>query len=430
MASYSLYILSSNFWQDAPEGFSDSNILQQLIGEAVALRRRIAKGANVQTERMRYSACLGELESKLGESSVAVEAVDSRSLSDAIGRGEIPCIGLSARYFDLLVQAHLMELHEKLSVLPGSGGSDSSPGSENTGWGSSVYAPWSLDEHLSQLETLSERSDVKSDEGLSAIANDRIQLFRTIQTLGAGVVEAVEELDNADVPAPVSRPAAKLESATPEGAPEVDQSWLSSKGRKRMHDRLAAVINAALPVTAKVNMSEQPHEISTEVLGEFVRKQQPEQESGNIRIVYADGSEASRFPLRVLPPDAGSEPDDPVRIRLALMSMRHVELDPIVDWAWYRNKEVSQTRPLAESDDYCFQFSLDQLSELLTVYDGRSLTLEMYHTGFEPAAIGFYRAVIVTLIRNPGRLRVIPHYFRGGSRFSSSKTIWSWNYNG
>jgi hypothetical protein len=104
--------------------------------------------------------------------------------------------------------------------------------------------------------------------------------------------------------------------------------------------------------------------------------------------------------------------------------MRHLELDPVVDWAWYRNKEVSQTRPLAESDEFCFQHSLKQLAELHAAYAGYVLRLNMYHTGFEPAAIGFYRAVAVTLMRQRGWLRVVPYYFRGSTRFAASEHIW------
>ncbi|MEI6916300.1 MAG: hypothetical protein WCL39_14290, partial [Armatimonadota bacterium] len=140
--------------------------------------------------------------------------------------------------------------------------------------------------------------------------------------------------------------------------------------------------------------------------------------------IYADGSEAKPFPLRILPMNSTHMLANPVEISVALMSMRHLELDPIVDWAWYRNKEVSQTRSLAESDEFCFQHSLKQLAHLQTAYSGCALLLNMYHTGFEPAAIGFYRAVAATLMRRRGWLRVVPYYFRGGTRFAASETFW------
>jgi hypothetical protein len=148
------------------------------------------------------------------------------------------------------------------------------------------------------------------------------------------------------------------------------------------------------------------------------------QTPGRVRVIYADGSEAKPFPLRILPTNSAPAGTDTVEISVALMSMRHLELDPVVDWAWYRNKEVSQTRPLAESDEFCFQYSLRQFVELRDVYSGHALRLNMYHTGFEPAAIGFYRAVAATLMGQRGWLRVVPHYFRGGTRFAASETVW------
>jgi hypothetical protein len=145
---------------------------------------------------------------------------------------------------------------------------------------------------------------------------------------------------------------------------------------------------------------------------------------GRVRVIYADGSEAKPFPLRILPMNSAPPSPNLVEISVALMSMRHLELDPVVDWAWYRNKEVSQTRPLAESDDFCFQYSLRQLAELRAAYPGQAVLLNMFHTGFEPAALGFYRAVATILMRQRGWLRVVPHYFRGGTRFAASEIIW------
>ncbi len=190
-----------------------------------------------------------------------------------------------------------------------------------------------------------------------------------------------------------------------------------------MMERLEAEIEEALPTSGKVNMSNQPNEVSTEVLGQFV-KAGDGQMPGRVRVIYADGSEAKPFPLRILPMNSAPALANPVEISVALMSMRHLELDPMVDWAWYRNKDVSQTRPLAESDEFCFQYSLTQLTELHVVYAGQVIVLNMYHTGFEPAAIAFYRAVAMTLMRQRGWLRVIPHYFRGGTRFAASTTVW------
>jgi hypothetical protein len=256
------------------------------------------------------------------------------------------------------------------------------------------------------------------------VAQDRIRLLGVIRDLGVGAVEVVEELDNQVIAPPIARSTIPSQTSKPSGNSNPDRVPTTAKGRRRMIERLNAEIEEALPTGGKVNMSSQPHEISTEVLGRFVRTSAG-QIPGRVRITYADGSEAKPFPLRILSMDSTAAAANPVEISVALMSMRHLELDSVVDWAWYRNKEVSQTRPLAESDEFCFQHSLKQLADLHVAYSGRAVRLNMYHTGFEPASIGFYRAVAVTLMRQRGWLHVVPYYFRGGTRFAASETIWA-----
>jgi hypothetical protein len=277
--------------------------------------------------------------------------------------------------------------------------------------------------HIAEVEALLNIESMKAEGELAAVAEDRIRLLGMIRDLGAGAIEVVEELDNHSIAPPIARPQTALPVSTPNGNLSSERAPTTAKGRRRMMERLEAEIEEALPTNGKVNMSNQPHEVSTEVLGQFVRASAG-QVPGRVRVTYADGSEAKPFPLRILPVNSAPAPANPVEISVALMSMRHLELDPMVDWAWYRNKEVSQTRPLAESDEFCFQYSLKQLTELHDAYAGHALVLNMYHTGFEPAAIAFYRAVAMTLMRQRGRLRVVPHYFRGGTRFAASETIW------
>jgi hypothetical protein len=301
-------------------------------------------------------------------------------------RGEIPVVSLAPRYFDLMTRAHLEHLQKEMSLLATDVTDSTGHKPPVTTIGSSVFPPDGLSIHIAEVEALLNIESMKAEGELAAVAEDRIRLLGMIRDLGAGAIEVVEELDNHAIAPPIE-------------------------------------IEEALPTNGKVNMSNQPHEVSTEVLGQFVRASAG-QVPGRVRVTYADGSEAKPFPLRILPVNSAPAPANPVEISVALMSMRHLELDPMVDWAWYRNKEVSQTRPLAESDEFCFQYSLKQLTELHDAYAGHALVLNMYHTGFEPAAIAFYRAVAMTLMRQRGRLRVVPHYFRGGTRFAASETIW------
>ena len=49
--------------------------------------------------------------------------------------------------------------------------------------------------------------------------------------------------------------------------------------------------------------------------------------------------------------------------------------------------------------------------------------VKMYHTGFEPAVIGLYRAVVLELQKRRDWLQVTPCFYRGNS-FEEDKTIW------
>lgn len=425
MATYSLFLIRADLWQSDVSTNTDpaSSLLRQLICDAVALRRRIEKGVNLEAERLRYSTCLGELESRLSKIGIRAESSERPVLETILQRREIPIVPLPQRYFDLMTRAHLEHMQAQASFLAADVivAADHKPPMFTIG--SSVFPPDGLSAHIAELEALLNIESVKAEGELVVVAEERIRLLRIIRDLGVGAVEVVEELDNNIGVPPIARPEVVLPVSTPNENLNPVREPTTAKGRRLMMERLEAEIEEALPTGGKVNMSNQPHEISTEVLGQFVRSCTG-QTPGRVRIIYADGSEAKPFPLRILPIESESALINPVEISVALMSMRHLELDPVVDWAWYRNKEVSQTRPLAESDDFCFQYSLRQLTELRAAYSGQTLMLKMYHTGFEPAAIGFYRAVAVTLMRQRGWLRVVPHYFRGGTRFAASKTIW------
>ncbi len=425
MATYSLYLIRADLWQSGVSTEHDpaSTVLRQLIGEAVALRRRIEKGANLEAERLRYSICLGELESRLSKMGTRAESGERPMLEAMLQRHEIPVVPLAPRYFDLMTRAHLEHLQKEMSFLTTVVTVPTGHRPPVTTIGSSIFPPDGLSAHIAEVETLLNIESVKAEGELATVAENRIQLLGMIRDLGAGAIEVVEELDNHAIAPPIARPETTIPVSTPNGNLNPDRVPTTAKGRRRMMERLEAEIEEALPTCGKVNMSNQPHEVSTEVLGQFVRASAG-QVPGRVRVIYADGSEAKPFPLRILLMNSVSAPANPVEVSVALMSMRHLELDPMVDWAWYRNKEVSQTSPLAESDEFCFQYSLKQLTELHVAYAGRALVLNMYHTGFEPAAIAFYRAVAMTLMRQRGRLRVVPHYFRGGTRFAASETIW------
>jgi hypothetical protein len=105
-------------------------------------------------------------------------------------------------------------------------------------------------------------------------------------------------------------------------------------------------------------------------------------------IFYVDGSLAQPFPLQRPRVDRNA---DGRTLRVGLMSMRHTEIDTRVDGYWFRNRLVSTTRTLAETDAFCAAVTEARLTALNTAGIDR---IELVHTGFEPAAIGFYRGVL------------------------------------
>lgn len=132
-------------------------------------------------------------------------------------------------------------------------------------------------------------------------------------------------------------------------------------------------------------------------------------------VLYRDGSRASNdFPLRCLElvPDLPENVDR--SLHLALLSIRHTEMDPVVDGAWLRNAEVSRPRPAALTDDFVYETSMTQLA---AITDGGRLRiiLHMYQTGLETAVVGFYRAVVDYLLEHPHSLSVVPMFFASGA---------------
>lgn len=143
------------------------------------------------------------------------------------------------------------------------------------------------------------------------------------------------------------------------------------------------------------------HDVLTQTLREL---QHPSIPRCSVRLVYVDSSEGAPFPI-------GSTLDPPQvqrkTVRLGLMSIRHMEIDAETSGYWFRNRLVSVSdRTHAETEAFCYVESLERLDEMEGLGVSR---LEIVHTGFEPACIGFYRALLVYTSEH--RLTVAPYYF-------------------
>ncbi len=140
-----------------------------------------------------------------------------------------------------------------------------------------------------------------------------------------------------------------------------------------------------------------------------------------VPVEYLDGSEGPKFPIRCLPLSDASPPSDWPIYRFTLMSIRHVEMDTDVDGAWFRNSKLSRPRPHGLTDQLAFETSLRQLRELCLL--GPSV-IHLYQTGFPPAVVGFYRALVIFLMEHPRVLAVVPQYYQGKGRLFMSGTPW------
>lgn len=166
-----------------------------------------------------------------------------------------------------------------------------------------------------------------------------------------------------------------------------------------------------------------PSGVSNRVLTEGLRKfvvRLPDRNPVDVRVVYRDGSEAERFPLGTLDMLTVANTEVPV-FRVALLSMRHPEMDTDVDAAWLRNRDISQVRPAAETDMIVYETSRKQLADLAR-HGPRVIWL--YQTGLEPAVIGFYRALVRHWQEHGGALAVVPHFYRRNQPFEEG-TMWA-----
>jgi len=154
-----------------------------------------------------------------------------------------------------------------------------------------------------------------------------------------------------------------------------------------------------------------PSNISNRIMTEGLRRHVEGNAPVSARVVYQDGSEAPPFPLRCLTLEQQA-PKNNV-LRLALISMRHNEMDDAVDGCVLRNRLISRIRPAAETDQLAYSMTRQRLQALA----GKDMTIELFQTGFQPAVTGFYRALVEQLRDAPRSIAVSPRFHIHGSTF-------------
>ncbi|MDI6623093.1 MAG: hypothetical protein QME55_00045 [Brevundimonas sp.] len=207
-----------------------------------------------------------------------------------------------------------------------------------------------------------------------------------------------------------------LEGEAGRGPPLPAERWRSEGGpttevvRARFRSLIEAALTAGTPEKAVIRPDGVSNSVLTETLREFVHCGN-ETSPVELPVRYLDGSPGPAFPLRALQL-SDQTPDYRRVLSFTLLSIRHVDMDHLVDGAWLRNARISQPRPAGLTDELVYETSLRQLEALS---GGGPTVIRMYQTGLATAVVGFYRAVTRHLMRYPGSVAVVPLYYRGGA---------------
>ena len=200
--------------------------------------------------------------------------------------------------------------------------------------------------------------------------------------------------------------------------------WINDYGNLPFEDIVIkhiwrAVQSARRGQANGVNLSEVPHEIITKALHSMVYEnpEKVDNQEVTINIVYTDGSQARPFPLFCLKL-RDSEEMKALRelkpMRIGMISMRHPEMDSLVQHYWFRNIEVSQPgMASAEVDELCYQITLRKLSDLHRL--NKPVRIAFYQTGFQAPLVGFWRGVVEFLKEGQGKppvLEIVPYFYQ------------------
>lgn len=398
-------------WEQA-DNLYGVNIVR-FVEDALGCERRISKEVNLENEFSRYTLTCQRLEQEIARSGRIRQANNLQEFQQVLQAAQFPTQAMHPGYLILLSRTQ------------------DTPGWERLG--SSFYPPEVINQHRHAFRLWAEQQGVSK----TLIVRQRLDFLEWVENAGCGLVEIqtcfhLSSVQQQELFAQYGYAAADTNENRLVDIPEFETTGLAveffgTKGQKQhLANILRKQIREALQTGEAVTFGNQaPHDVITQVLHEFVFVPPGSAtRTISLRVAYADGSEATPFPLFCLPqPDTSNISTENV-LRVALMSMRHLELDSEIDFCWFRNREVSRTRTLAETDQFCFDTTVEQLKDSLQLGD---LTIEVFHTGFEPAVIGFYRGLVQILLnlqkQAMSRLIVIPFYFRGNDGYQSG-SIW------
>jgi hypothetical protein len=209
------------------------------------------------------------------------------------------------------------------------------------------------------------------------------------------------------IPAPVNGKG----TPNPDAADAIDRLFagvpvfFTDRRRAGEAEGLRRIVAQAIRMDQPVPVSSAAHDVLAQTFREL---QHPSIPRMSVRLVYVDLSEGAPFPIGH---PLTQRPDQSKTARLGLMSIRHMVIDAETSGYWFRNRLVSTSdRTHADTEAFCYAESLKRLDEIASLGVDR---LEMVHTGFEPASIGFYRSVLKHTSQRP--LTVAPYFYGHGT---------------
>lgn len=386
--------------------------LQSILRRCMTCHRRIPKGVNRDRELKIYQSLLSELSQWLLAGRVSTKV--ARKPRKMLAAGKLPALSLDGSWHQFL---SLVQEHE------------SSPmGLEHPqALGARIIPPDSVKNHVRRIKDYLSRcshpeklkarqafirscvggklpgfvelpvpglDDGEPEQHITPVVERESLLKRLLNWIKSFFVQPEPESE-----APTARPLWE------EYGPE------SGNRGEFLRSTLNRQIETALHYPREsVNLGNFRHPLVTDALSQFLVRRGGQKTTQRIRITHSDGSTGEPFPLFVVQPYADTWRS--VRdLHIGLISMRHLPLDREIDFYWFTNEEVPARGAGAAAERYCFQASLTKLKALHTAYKGQTIRIYMYHTGFLPAVMGFYRSVATVLEESGNRdpwLRVVP----------------------
>ena len=405
-----LCAIPGDCWGNQESKYLPVELLRRFLRDLATIERRLPKNVALDDEYYRYARLCGQIE-QVALSNAAF-APASQKFRSNIEQGRFPALRIGSEYVDLIRRVQL----------------DGETGPEAEGrFGASVFSPRELNAHVQYFMRAAKAYEYQH---YPAIRHRVWFLTKRVMKQGCGLVEVPDPLSMSLLSESQPRqggadgrglwerlwvqikallwkepqPALSAEELRAQAVADVvtlstPTDWqqygvVDNRGHF-MEDRLRAQIRAAIAHGIPVNLMNQRQNMVTAILQEFIHKDKGQQPV-EAPVMYTHGRTARPFPLHCLPPmPDGWAPTK--EYHFALISMRHLPLDQYIDMNWFRNVEVPTRDGMAASDESCYQVSIGQLAELLDANRGHRLRIHLYHTGYMPAIIGFYRAVVSTL---------------------------------